>query len=582
MSVFHRLLGRSADERGFTLIELSVAVGLFGILLISMSLLFESGFETTNTVRFSQRAKTLAQEKMEEVRALPFYISQSTNTDPVDILDRYFPDDQDVNPTPTGAVGTYDDTTDVWTFTSTETINEADAPTFTRTVAVQFVVVASDGTVTPRPPIPGYDSKDSTADMPATSTLQVTVAVGWVFRGQDRSVSLNTLITRSGEEALKVQASGSIMGAQVSGLTFQDGDGLDGVAADVLAMVGRADTTFREVTDSSAQVLADAVEVIERDPVTNVPLQDPAPSPEGEASATAPNASTGNQQQTSSGLSAGTMSATDPVSGVIASWGAVSPAASAEARVSKLHSLNPESRADVEAGTFLLNGRKPLAVPHLVFEVGLVGGQIEQTSTLTESQVISTVTLSDVAIWGWTDVSAEPGPDGTVKIDEVKVETEALANAVSPSVRVEWTVTQLWVWDPGDPDDPDDGEYVGPWTFGFTSGCGGWVDDPNLCGPDRTDGLEPTANPNPVVIPQAYAGTDPTGAEALSLSITAGATLRESVTDAATGVSSATAAQKNVLSITLRDDIAGAVELEPMVVLLGAANASVSYVAHEH
>ncbi len=85
-----------------------------------------------------------------------------------------------------------------------------------------------------------------------------------------------------------------------------------------------------------------------------------------------------------------------------------------------------------------------------------------------------------------------------------------------------------------------------------------------------------------MVIPVAYQGTDAAGAPALSLSIVTGATVRDAVSDAAAGVGSATAAQKNVLSIITRDDVVGAAFLEPMVAGLGDANGSVSYVAHQH
>jgi hypothetical protein len=158
-----------------------------------------------------------------------------------------------------------------------------------------------------------------------------------------------------------------------------------------------------------------------------------------------------------------------------------------------------------------------------------------------------------------------------------------VAGATSSSTAVEWAVTGLRVWDP-ELVNPDDtiGGYLGPWTFGFISSCGGWVDDPDLCGPDRTDGLDPFQNPNPVVIPAAYVGTAPDGDEGLSLGIAAGATVRESDADASTGVSNASVGQKNVLSITLRNDITGAEALVPMVVGLGDANASITYIAHEH
>jgi hypothetical protein len=62
----------------------------------------------------------------------------------------------------------------------------------------------------------------------------------------------------------------------------------------------------------------------------------------------------------------------------------------------------------------------------------------------------------------------------------------------------------------------------------------------------------------------------------------AGVTVREANTDPANGISNASVAQKNILSITTRDDLAGAVALEPMLLGVGDTNASVSYIIHEH
>jgi hypothetical protein len=85
-----------------------------------------------------------------------------------------------------------------------------------------------------------------------------------------------------------------------------------------------------------------------------------------------------------------------------------------------------------------------------------------------------------------------------------------------------------------------------------------------------------------VVIPVAYQGTDADGNPGTSLVIVAGATVQDTQADASQGVSSASAGQQNVLSISTRDDIAGAAVLEPSLAGLGAANSSVSYVSHSH
>lgn len=584
MSIWSRRRG----EEGFTLIELAVALGLFGLVLVSLSLLFDQALETTRQVQSDQIAKTLAQEKMEEVRSLPFYISQQTTPADVDLLDRYFPDDAAVNPTPTGAVGTYDGTAGVYSFTSTETITRAGV-TFTRRTVVQLVSVSQDGTVTVLAPPSNYDSDSADFDDPGARAAMVTVSVTYTTVGDARQVDLETIISSSRSEEPKVEASASVTGAQISGVTFQDGDDpATGVAADLFAEVAQAKLAFREVTGSSAQASADPVEVAERDPDTNANIQPEAPGEPGEAAATAPNSTDGNQQTDSDSLSLGRLlsvnpSPTDPV--VIASWGSSSPSATSEARVSFQHFNNPESRATVFANEFLLNARDLLAVaPHAVIEIGHSEGEVEQTSTTSQARATGRSLVQNVTIWGSTTFGSDPDYAGTVLIERIEVFVESVAGSSSASTRVVWRVDNLFVWDPdGDSDgDGDPGEYVGPWTFGFDSSCGGWVFDPALCGVNRTDGKAPFENPNPVVIPAAYEGTDPDGNASTSLVILAGATVRESAADASTGVSGAQAGQQNVLSIFTRNDITGAAALEPMLAGLGSANTSVAYVAHEH
>jgi hypothetical protein len=467
---------------------------------------------------------------------------------------------------------------------STDTITEDPLPTFLRVVGVQFVVVDANGTVTPRPPIAGYDSGNADLDRPTTNALRVTATVSWTVRNRPQQVRLETIITRIRQEEPKVEITGSVAGAQVSGLEFFDGLPLLGVGADILAIVGQASVSYREVTDSTAQASARAVQVVERHPETNSPIQ-AEQTTTGMASASVPNATSGVvQADPPSSMPAGNMVSVNDPRLPIPTWGASSPAAATEARVSPRHTLNPEARAAVAAGGFGLNARDETDLTgHRVLDVGTTTGQVEHRSTTSDAQVTAAVTVTDVVIWAAPQFTAAPDFAGTLVVDALTVESGAVASTTTSSTAVDWTVSGLRVWDPEwDNGDGTFGRYEGPWSFGFISTCGGWVDDPVLCGPDRTDGLDPFQNPNPILIPAAYVGTDPLGNESLSLTISAGATVRESAADASLGVANASAAQKNVLSITLRNDIVDAETLEPMVVGLGDANASVSYVEHEH
>jgi hypothetical protein len=297
----------------------------------------------------------------------------------------------------------------------------------------------------------------------------------------------------------------------------------------------------------------------------------------------------------SASLIAGQMNSVNVPTTTIASWGGAFPSASTEARVSSSHTQTPQARTSVTSADFHLFSRQLLENgQHPVLDTGTVTGVAEQRSTTSQAQVTVSVDLLPLngepgaAIWSapqWEDGGDDDDDDGggfegVVTVEELSVDVVATASGSTSSSTVDWFVEDLRVWDPNA--DGGDGDYSEPYTFGFDSTCGGWVDDPLLCGPARTDGKAPFENPNPVVIPNAYAGLDAQGNAATSLTIVAGVTVRDSAADASQGFASASAAQKNILAISTRDDILGAARLEPMLVGLGDANASVSYITHEH
>ena len=574
---------RAADEGGFTLIELAFAIGVFGAVIIGLSFVFQGAFRTVNQVRYEDVARTLAQEKMEEIRSLPYFVSQKEEAADVDVLDRYFP-----NLLPPA----YDGTAGTWSYTTTETIERPDAPDFTRRVTTQFIVATSAGGISPRAPRAGYDSNSATADEPATDAVKVVVTIGWTEAGEPRSIALDTVIARIEQEEPKVEASASTLAAQISGVTFQEGDAPGG-PAELRVNVGDARLAFREVTGSTAQASSDPIQVVEADPATNVPLQPEGPT-DGQTAATAPNSTTGNAQVVSANLAAGTVSTVDAPDGqsppVIAAWGGASPSSTSASRVSALHNQNPESRAEVRANTILVNSRDAGEVEEPVLQLGSVLGVVEQSSTaapgsstgaavaLASVDVQPVGALPGVTIRGAPQFAGDARFEGVITIQSMHVDVESEAGSTTSSTVVNWRVDGLRVWDPQlDQPDGSVGGYAGPWTFGMRADCGGWVDDPNLCGPNRTDDKAQFENPNPVLIPPAYASGDE-----VSLSIVAGVTVQDKAANPSVGVSSASAGQKNILAITLRDDIQGAQPLEPMFVGLGDVSASVSYVGHGH
>ena len=573
------------SEDGFTLIELAIALGVFAIVMVSLTLLFDQSLSAASRSRFDELGKTLAQRKLEEVRSLPFFISQKEDTGDVDLLDLYFPGTTN-GPTPTGAAGTYNATANVWTYTSTETIT-GQGPTFTRAVGMQFVAPQDSGALTPQAPIAGYTSNTADLDQPPTDAVRVTVSVSRTFDGQPRSVTLDTVVAQTEQEFPSVDASGSVLGAQISGVSFRDGD-VGGVAGEVLAEVGKIQSQFREVTEATSQVTADPVQIVERDPVSGTPLQTDGPTT-GQTTASVPNSSTGSTQSTSTSLASGSFGSVNGT-GAIGAWDATSPSATAEARISLLHSLNPEGRGTVAAKDFRLNARdQGEPVPLQVVFLGQVTGSVEQQSTTTQASVESIVNIlpdgsqPGITVWASRQFGAHPDFKGIVTIGSVHVDAKATAATTSATTVVNWSVENLRVWDPlklngGGPL----GGYGPAYTFGFRSDCGGWVGNPNLCGPLRTDGKLPFENPNPVIIPVSYVGLDAQGNPETSLSVVAGVTVQDSTSDPVAGTSNASVAQKNILNITTRGDLNGGVPLEDMLLGVGDANVSVSYIIHEH
>ncbi len=605
-------MSRWRRQEGFTLIELSISLGLFAIVIVSLSLMFDRALSAGSQVRFDQVGKTLAQEQLEELRALPFYIPWTDEARRVDLLDWYFPDDASVTVITPDTTGNYDATANVWAFTTTETPLVVEGKDFLRATTVQFVNVQDDGSIQPQQPEDPYQSDMADADSPATQSVKVTVSVSWTSQGQSRSVSLDTIIHNIRRGVPNVEASGSVLAAQLSGVEFHDGllpD--DGVTAEILATVGEASTSFREVTGSESDGSADPLDVVEREPLSGnlVQPEQPAEPNTGATASSVPNSVGGNVASDDAFLSAGTFASLNSV-GAIAGWGSGDPSASTQARVSTLHTLNPEGRAAVALGGFEVNSREPgdgALPPTRVLRLGSVAGLVEQRSTTTEVEVDSSMALSTIpadddddddaavpaaAVWATRSIPVNPDFRGVVTIASLEVDVSARASATSASTTVDWRVVGLRVWDPEQPPtDPTDlpGGYNGPFTFGFDSSCGGWEDDPStptledpdsgFCGVTRVDtSLAPGDNPVPGQIPAAYVGND---GVTLSLSIVAGVTVRDAQTDPAAGSSSASIAQKNILSITTQE-VPGAEPLVPMLVGVGDASADASYITHEH
>ncbi|WP_309649332.1 type II secretion system protein [Nocardioides sp.] len=89
----------SGTDGGFTLVEVIVALGLLGVLVIAVLPQLVVGIRGNDLARASTQAKGLAQAELERMRNLPFHVAPEAG-DYIDVLDRYY---RDLTP-PTGPV----------------------------------------------------------------------------------------------------------------------------------------------------------------------------------------------------------------------------------------------------------------------------------------------------------------------------------------------------------------------------------------------------------------------------------------------------------------------------------------------
>ncbi|MEO7804927.1 MAG: prepilin-type N-terminal cleavage/methylation domain-containing protein [Actinomycetota bacterium] len=83
---------KAGQDHGFTAIEVVVAISIFAIAAIAVLTVLLSGLRVVRLGRERTAATSLARERLEEMRRLPFYVSYDSLGRKADLLDYYFPD----------------------------------------------------------------------------------------------------------------------------------------------------------------------------------------------------------------------------------------------------------------------------------------------------------------------------------------------------------------------------------------------------------------------------------------------------------------------------------------------------------
>jgi prepilin-type N-terminal cleavage/methylation domain-containing protein len=170
------------EERGYSLVEVMVSIIILAIAIIPMVGMLDMGLRSATASSSYDKARTLANLKMEEAKSLPFDSSDTTVQD----LKDNFPEASSEPPTAYTA-GTYE--TPTWkTVTGPASV---DFTNFHYKVRKQYMAQPSQ--------TPGSASQPFNTSASATSLIKVTVVVGWgTFNGANYSKTYTTfgLVTK--------------------------------------------------------------------------------------------------------------------------------------------------------------------------------------------------------------------------------------------------------------------------------------------------------------------------------------------------------------------------------------------------
>lgn len=211
MSISELFRRRVASDRGFTLIEVMVALSVFAVVAVAALPLLVVGLKASGKARVETLAKDLSQLRLERLRNLPFQVDRQ-NGPFVDLLDRYA-----TNATGVVSASGEPDCTGIYLPSSAGTAGAPSGPAYRVTCAslpeaagfqqvtyVQFL----QRTGVPITPPAIYDSQVVGRDSAPSKLVGVTVLTTWNRAGQKGSLRTYTEMAdaRSNRPLITTQA----------------------------------------------------------------------------------------------------------------------------------------------------------------------------------------------------------------------------------------------------------------------------------------------------------------------------------------------------------------------------------------
>lgn len=262
--LLRRRLDRSAAERGFTLLEVMVAVILLAIISLSLIPLLVSGLRASRLTKLETEAKNLTVARINSMRALPFHVAYQ-NGPFIDLLDEYYTNataSSTAIPATSGTglyvpSGTVPGQTAATSYYQVTFGSPPEPAGFSQVVYSQFIIPntqGSTGAITASgdqvmTPASSYNSQATGVDQPPTLTLAVTVVTSFTWNNKTHLNRAFTEITDTGNDSTLVQAESGANALNLSTVA-SDGSQISGV----LGQLGITATLSNEST-SAASVL---------------------------------------------------------------------------------------------------------------------------------------------------------------------------------------------------------------------------------------------------------------------------------------------------------------------------------------